>query len=97
MLRIVNILELAEKLKFFSQAQGNGFKRGCVLSRTRPRFHTPKVGFEKVRKIVIFRLFPHPLYFILNVMFATAVTFLSIVEESFIPILLTSVESTGVI
>ena len=57
---MLGILELAEKLKFFSQAQGNGFKRGCVLSRTRPRFYTPKVGFEKVRKIVIFRLFPHP-------------------------------------
>ena len=25
-----------------------------------PFFHTPKVGFEKVRKIVIFQLFSHP-------------------------------------
>ena len=36
-------------------------------------------------------------YFILKDTFATAVTFLSMVEESFIPISLTAVESTGVI
>ena len=32
-------------------------KKGCVLSRTRPDAHTLKVGFEKVRKMTIFRTF----------------------------------------
>ena len=53
-------LEFAEKIKCFLQTLGNGFKRGCVLSRTRPRSHTPSVGFEKSQKIVIFWIFPHP-------------------------------------
>ena len=53
--------EFAEKLTFFSQIMGNGFKTLYVLSRTQTVFHTPKVGLEKVRKIVIFRFFPHPL------------------------------------
>ena len=49
------------KINIFLQTLGNGFNAGCVLSRTQPAFHTPTVGVEKVRKIVIFRLFPHPL------------------------------------
>lgn len=54
------MFEFAEKLKFFSQTPGNGFTSDCVLSRTQSDVHTPKIGFEKVRKIVIFRLFSHP-------------------------------------
>ena len=50
------------KITFFSQTAGNGFASGCVLSRTRPDTHTPKVGFEKSQKFVNFWIFPHPQY-----------------------------------
>lgn len=57
-------IEFAEKLTFFSQTAGNGFASGCVLSRTRPDAHTPKVGFEKSQKFVNFWIFPHPQFLI---------------------------------
>ena len=50
------------KITFFSQTVGNGFASDCVLSRTRPEAHTPKVGFEKPQKFVNFWFFPHSHY-----------------------------------
>lgn len=41
--------EFAENT-YFPQTPRNGFTSGCVLSRTRPDVHAPKVGFEKVQK-----------------------------------------------
>ena len=49
-----DVYEFAEKLKFFLQTPGYGFKSGCVLSRTQPDSHTPNVGFEKPQNFVKF-------------------------------------------